>query len=261
MAVKTNSVKTVRRKKISNNTGNPRYSLTAEEKLLTIRMGVVSVIKGYNIGRTILGSTGVGKSYAVKDELNEREAKWIEVTGSIQNHIALYEFLYKNNEPNTIIVFDDCNDIIRNKKCVEILRKAVDISDKRVITFLHANKKFDSLGIPKQFDFVARVIIVSNLSKNKIDDAIVSRTSPVEAFLTPAEMFKVIASDVKNAPPQVPIHFKKEVLHFIEKDIKPENLKRFCFRTFRDCVIWRAASENYDDKELYKKQIYNALCG
>ena len=238
-----------------------KFKLNFEDKLMTIRMGVVSVIKGYCVSRAIIGSPGIGKSYMAISELVHFGSRFLHISGGIKDNIALYEFLYNNNDPDLIIVFDDCNDLLRNKKCVEILRVAASMDKDREIVMLDTKNKIFANGMPSKFVFTSRVIIITNLPRKKIDEAIISRTSPIEVFLTIPEKIELVKLNMVNAPPaSLPIQWKKEVMDFIEKEVGVEHIKHMDFRIFRDCMFWRAASENYENKLLWKKQVYGVVC-
>ena len=163
----------------------------------------------------------------------------------------------ENNDKNKIIVFDDVNTILKDKECVEILRCACTNEPIRVITYsdnvVAKNKKH-----VEQLKFYSKIIIITNIPIKKIDEAIVSRTSPVDITATIREIFDYVAEHAKNAPPRkISPALKLDVLKFIKFEIGIDNINRFDFRIFEDSVLWRASTDN---PEEWKSYIFNLVC-
>lgn len=237
--------------------------MTLNEKMEMARMAVRAITRGYKYSRVILGPPGIGKSYSVIEELKNENANYIHITGGIKDAEGLYTTLYNCNQEQLIIVFDDINDIIRKRSCIEILRAAVNNVKERKITYIDNPHKLIIKGTKAYkpyMTFLSKIIIITNIPKNKIDTAILSRTSPIEIKTNKYEIFDYIKENLENAPPQhVPLQWKKEVFNFIQNEIKLENIKHIDFRLFEDCMLWKAATVDTNDKEMWKKYVYNIL--
>ena len=110
----------------------------------------------------------------------------------------------------------------------------------------------------EKLKFYSKIIIITNIPIKKIDDAIVSRTSPVDITANIREIFDYVSENAKNAPPRkIILSHKQEVLKFIKHDIGLDNIYRFDFRIFEDAVLWRAATEIEKEWHSY---IYNLIC-
>lgn len=240
-----------------------QFSMSLAEKMEMLRMGVRALTRDYKHGgRLITGTAGCGKSYAVIDELQAEEARFIHITGGIKDSKALYITFCKYNDPNIIIVFDDVNDIIRKRQNVEILRAAVTNEKERVISYFENKILVDGIkSYQPKVVFKSKVIIITNIPKQKIDPAIVSRTSPIEIIVTKYDIAPYIEENIDSAPPHsAPIELKKEAWNYIINEIKLDNIKHLDFRVFEDVMLWRMASfDKGKNDESWKKFAFAIL--
>jgi hypothetical protein len=242
------------------------YDLTLDKKIDMVRMSIRAVTRGYKQSRLISGSAGIGKSYAVLDEIkNEIESlkedgKYLSyelVTGGIKDAVSFYTMLNDNNRYDHIILLDDVNTVLTDKECREMLRSATTNEVIRRINY-SANKivKGKTFYRPKM-DFVAKIIIITNIPKQKIqriDSGILSRTSPIEIIAKPNEIFDWVGMNLENAPPHdLPLKWKQKVFDFIKEEIvDKKKLKLFDFRVFEDSCLWLASCL---DKKLIKDEV------
>lgn len=239
------------------------YTMSLNEKIDMLRMGVRAVTRGYKNSRLITGVPGIGKSFAVLDELRIEEANYIHITGGIKDAKAFYITLYKHNSSDIIIVLDDVNDLIRKRQNVEILRAAVSNDEERIITFADQNM-FLMEGYKSyqpKMKFKSKVIIITNIPKTKLDPAIVSRTSPIEIIVDKYEIAPFIEANLAEAPPtNVPIEWKHEAWNYITKELGLNNIKRLDFRVFEDVMLWLRATKDPDSQTKdWKKMAYSVL--
>lgn len=203
-------------------------------------------------------TAGIGKSFSVIEELNNEEVPYVHITGGIKDAKSLYITLCKYNHKNMIVVFDDVNDILRKRDCIEILRGAVINEVERKIVYIDNRVVLDGTRMYKPMATLKnRIVIITNIPRNKIDPAIISRTSPIEITTNKNEIAEYVELNIENAPPHnVPLEWKLEVFNYLKKDIGFQNIRMFDFRVFEDCLLWRAADTTSD---LWKKHIYNVL--
>lgn len=233
-----------------------QYSLTLDKKIDMVRMSIRAVTRGYKQSRLITGSPGIGKSYAVleeiKDEINflkEEEGKFLTyelITGGIKDAASFYTMLNDNNKYDHVILLDDVNTVLTDKDCREMLRASTTNQEIRRVTY-GSNKivKGKTFYKPKM-DFVGKIIIITNIPKQKIqkiDSGILSRTSPIEIIAKPIETFKWVGMNLEEAPPyDLDIKWKQKVYDFIKQEIvDKKQLKLFDFRVFEDCCLWIAS--------------------
>jgi len=240
---------------------NKDKELTLEEKINMVKMSVQALLQDYKTSRLITGTPGIGKSKAVIDELIVTNTNHVHITGGIKDARALYTTLYKYNDPNIIVVFDDTNDIFKKKDCREILRAAVTNDKERKITFVDNKIIIDGYQSIKPFmTFKSKIIIITNIPKNKIDQAILSRTSPIEILATKKQISEYVKLNLVEAPPsKVDIKWKEECFDFLINDIGINNITHFDFRVFEDCMLWVCATKGTDKPDEWKKYVRNIV--
>jgi hypothetical protein len=231
---------------------NKKFVLTLDKKIDMVRKSVRAVTRGYKQSRLITGNPGIGKSYAVVDEIKNEidilkdEGKTLSyelVSGGIKDVASLYTMLCDNNSPDKIILLDDVNTVLTDKDCKEMLRVATTNDSIRKLTYA-ANKivKGKTFYRPKM-DFYSKIIIITNIPVKKIDTGILSRTSPIEILTTPYETFEWVGMNLEEAPPHdLDIKWKRIAYKFIKDEVVDmKKLRMFDFRVFEDCCLWLAS--------------------
>jgi hypothetical protein len=168
---------------------NTRFGFV--EKLVTM------VASGVQPSAVVTGEGGLGKTYTVTKTLEANGYKDIsdladfEVGSVIKTRKCftfvkgystakgLYRTLFENNK--SIIVFDDCDAVLKDPVALNLLKGALDSYGKRIISW-NADMRDDD--IPKSFNFEGRVIFISNMSQDKIDQAIRSRSMMIDLSMT-----------------------------------------------------------------------------
>ena len=119
----------------------------------------------------VSGPPGVGKSFGVELEIEKatlfdtiagRKLRAEVVKGSA-TPIGLYQALYKYSDANCVLVFDDCDSILLDDVCLNLLKGALDSGKKRKISWLSESSALRREGIPDQFEFKGSVIFITNL--------------------------------------------------------------------------------------------------
>ena len=119
----------------------------------------------------VSGPPGVGKSYGVEavlekdglfDILAERKPKFEIVKGAM-SAIGLYSKLYEFSAEKNVVVFDDCDSILMEDLSLNILKGALDSSNRRFISWNTDSRVLRSEGIPDRFEFKGAAIFITNI--------------------------------------------------------------------------------------------------
>ena len=119
----------------------------------------------------VSGPPGVGKSHNVEavlqkdglfDTLGERKPRFEVVKGAMSS-IGLYSKLYEFSDAKSVLVFDDCADILQEELSLNILKGALDSNQRRFISWNTDSRILRSEGIPDRFEFKGAAIFITNI--------------------------------------------------------------------------------------------------
>mgnify|MGYP003330224267 FL=1 len=164
---------------------------------------------------------------------------------------GLYRALYENKDG--VIVFDDCDSVLKDPVSLNLLKGALDSYSRRIISW-RADIRDDDL--PTSFEFKGRVIFISNLSSVQMDQAIISRSMAVDLTMTRQQKvdrmrFLISQSDFM---PEYKTEHKNDALDLIES--LQDKVKELTLRTLiQVTVIRKGLSANWKNLAEY------AICG
>jgi len=235
---------------------NKRFEFV--EKLVTM------VATGVQPSAIITGEGGLGKTYTVTKTLEANGYKDISDLADFEVGMlinmrkcftmvkgystpkGLYRTLYENNK--SIIVFDDCDSVLKDPVALNILKSALDSYGKRIISW-NADMRDDDL--PRSFNFEGRVIFISNLDDGKIDQAIRSRSMMIDLSMTTdqkIERMETIAQSEEFLP-----EYDKSVISdalSLIREIK-EECKEISLRTLISVSKVRASNTEWKELASY----------
>ena len=177
------------------------------------------VVNGITPSLIVTGEGGLGKTHSVSKTIEANDlydSEYVFFKG-YSTARGLYNTLYDNN--GKLIVFDDCDSVLDDKVAVNILKSALDSYDKRTISWMSKVGKNDEY--PQHFDFTGRIIFISNKSKEKIDEAILTRSLTVDLTMTPDDKVARMESILGNILPEYDMDVKQDALGFL-KIVKDE---------------------------------------
>lgn len=207
------------------------YAMSLSDTMEYIKTSLRMVTRGYENTLIIGGKGGIGKTTLVKNELSDEGVKAVWQKGGIKTAEDLYAYLF--NHKKDFIVFDDVS--IFGKQYLDVLKAVMDDDPKRLMTF--ESDKLQKKGIPSEFYFEGKVIIITNEPKRKMANAILSRGAYIEVDVGLDNIADDIQLKIKELPPkEVPVKIKQEVLDFIKSRIK--SIDQLDFRLFRRCCIY-----------------------
>ena len=135
-----------------------------------------SVANGVVRGLIVSGPPGVGKSFGVETILDEYDAMAklssqpprTEVVKGSMTPIGLYQTLFNNSAKGDILVFDDCDSILFDEVCLNMLKAVLDSGKKRTISWKSESAALRREGIPDRFDFAGGVIFITNIKFDNV---------------------------------------------------------------------------------------------
>lgn len=213
---------------------------------------VALVVNKVRYSLLLTGMPGIGKTYSVTDHLNKmgkRKGDGYVVFKGTASPFGLYRALYDNKD--SIVVFDDCDSVLKDDTACNILKAALDsypireISWKSKSTFSTKDMSEEDIQLkvdegekyPDQFPFRGQVIFISNVHKSKMEPAVLSRSMCIDITLTMQDVFKRMQSIIKDIEPDVPLKLKQEVLDFLRDEYKSDNDANI--RTFLNAIAYR----------------------
>ena len=200
----------------------------------------------------ITGQGGIGKSYNVEkilDQYGKRHETWERVKGK-SSAAAMYHTLWYNRDK--IVVFDDCDSVLKDPDAINVLKGALDSSNFREISWatkgegmvytldLDDNKEIlqrcqewsdqhsGKEGIPNHFIFEGEVIFISNLTKAEIykrDSALLTRCTCIDVVLSAQGVMKRLETIL----PHIKVYKAMGARGSEGKDTTNEELKREVF--------------------------------
>jgi len=122
-------------------------------------------------GLVVTGPPGIGKSFGVEKQLEAanmfrtiagKEPKYEVISGGVSS-IGLYQKLYYNRGAEQVLVFDDCDGVLFEEECLNLLKAALNSGDKRRICWNKESRVLAIDNIPEAFDFEGSIIFLSNI--------------------------------------------------------------------------------------------------
>lgn len=235
---------------------NTRFGFV--EKLVTM------VASGVQPSAVITGEGGLGKTFTVTKTLTENgyndissladfevgavinTRKCFTMVKGYSTAKGLYRTLFENNK--SIIVFDDCDAVLKDPVALNLLKGALDSYGKRIISW-NADMRDDDL--PRSFEFTGRVIFISNMDQSKIDQAIRSRSMMIDLSMTLDQKIERMEHIALSAEflPEYDKKVKTDALGLI-RDIK-EDCKEISLRTLIAVSKVRASNKDWKDLATY----------
>lgn len=118
----------------------------------------------------VSGPPGVGKSFGVHKVLNNYEmlnalagTSEVDVVKGHVSALHLYTKLYSCRDSRNILVFDDCDSVFSDEVSLNILKAALDSSEKRTICWNTDSRLLRNEDIPNSFEFSGGCVFITNI--------------------------------------------------------------------------------------------------
>ena len=237
---------------------------TSSEWPINQRFEFVSQLVGMIADNTatsvvVTGPGGLGKTHTVKEALQAHgledasaldcttaPARSYKMIKGYSTAKGLYRELFNNKD--SVLVFDDCDDVLKDNTALNLLKGALDSYDQRVITW-NTDKGDDDL--PRSFVFQGRIIFISNMKRKQIADALLTRAYCVDLKMTTQQkierMEHMVASE--HFMPHYSQQMKQDAMDLI-KTLQAD-VKELSLRSLQAVAKLRAAGGNWQALAKY----------
>jgi hypothetical protein len=230
---------------------------------------VAMLASGAQASVVVTGPGGLGKSFTVTKSLVDcglqdvslledfavgtvlKTAKTFRVIKGYSTPKGLYRTLYENKDG--VIVFDDCDSVLKDAVSLNLLKGALDSYSRRIISWRADIKDED---LPTSFEFKGRVIFISNLASSNIDQAIITRSMAVDLSMTNKQKIERMQHLLSSGEfmPEFDKTIKADAMGLIER--LQDSVKELSLRTLIQVTkIRQSAGKNWANLAEY------TICG
>jgi hypothetical protein len=247
----------------------PQSRFSINERFGFVSDMVMMLARGDQASVVVTGPGGLGKSFTVTKALTDigmtdvslvddfavgstlNSKKSFRVIKGYSTPKGLYRTLYENREG--VIVFDDCDSVLKDPTSLNLLKGALDSYSRRIISW-RADMRDEEL--PTSFEFKGRVVFISNLSSNQIDQAIITRSMAVDLTMTNDQKVERMRHllDSGEFMPEFDMAHKVDAMNLI--DSLKDSVKELSLRTLIQVTkIRKSAGANWRNLAEY------TICG
>ena len=261
----------IRKAQSESNAGSPvpesRFSIN--ERFGFVSDMVTMLANGAQSSVVVTGPGGLGKSFTVSQTLTAlgfkdvsvlddiaagtilKSTKTFRVIKGYSTPKGLYRTLYENKDG--VIVFDDCDSVLKDPTSLNLLKGALDSYSRRIISWRADIKDED---LPTTFEFKGRVVFISNLSSSNIDQAIITRSMSVDLSMTTKQKIERMQHLLSSGEfmPEFDKTIKADAMSLIER--LQDKVKELSLRTLIQVTkIRESAGKNWANLAEY------TICG
>ena len=174
------------------------------------------VMKGDLTSLFCTGEGGIGKSYIIEIVLKRlglvEDRDFLKIKGHC-TPASLFQQLKEWS--NRIVIFDDCDSVLKDQISGNILKAILDSTEVRKVKWL-STRSFDK---DKEFEFTGSVLFLSNMDISKVESAILSRAVIIDLMMTPSEKIDRMRHVLPSLPAaqHIPMEECEFVLNMIDK--------------------------------------------
>lgn len=200
-----------------------------DELLLIANM----VAEGGRYSAIVSGPAGLGKTTVVTYQLERlgwTEGSEFVVVKGFMTAAKLFETMEDHN--GKLLIFDDCDSILRDSVAKSLLMSALDDKPKRMVTYGTKSKE----GL-EALEFTGRIIFITNLKRLKRDaEALSSRSLVVELDLSSIEICDYLEKIIVHVPyGKTTKSDRMRVLNYLKYQVQRSNA-RLDFRYYKSLL-------------------------
>ena len=212
----------------------------------------------------ITGQGGLGKTHTVLKSLKAQglidttdlasfeegykfnSSKSYRVVKGYSTAKGLYRTLFEGN--GQVLVFDDCDSVLKDPVALNLLKGALDSYGERWISW-NADMKDEDL--PRSFKFTGSIVFISNMDADRIDQAVKSRAMCVDLSMTQMQKLERMEVIMKEDEflPEYSINFKQDALNLLKE--VANTVDNLSLRSLIAVTKIRAENENWKDLARY----------
>lgn len=178
----------------------------------------------------VTGEGGIGKTFTITKVLRDNgflpsddpasvhlpPSKVYVIVKGYSTPYALYRTLFENQD--RVIVFDDCDSILRDATAINLLKAALDSYSKRTVSWQSEVKGSD---LPNSFTFNGGVIFISNFALSSLDQAVRSRALCVDLSMNADQKLERMGQLItdKDFLPELSATVKADALKLIRDNL------------------------------------------
>lgn len=212
----------------------------------------------------ITGQGGLGKTHTVLKSLKAQglidttdlaafeegykfnSSKSYRVVKGYSTAKGLYRTLFEGN--GQVLVFDDCDSVLKDPVALNLLKGALDSYGERWISW-NADMKDEDL--PRSFKFTGSIVFISNMDADRIDQAVKTRAMCVDLSMTQMQKLERMEVIMKEDEflPEYSMGFKQDALNLLKE--VAHTVDNLSLRSLIAVTKIRAENENWKDLARY----------
>lgn len=145
---------------------------------------------------------------------------------------SLYRLMHDHRDG--MLVFDDCDSVLRDQTAVMLLKSALDSYEKRIVSWYAEGRDQD---LPSSFEFTGSIVFISNMRLERIDEAVRTRCFTVDVSMSKAQRVERMEAVLDKVMPAVDLNLKLEALALLKENL--EAARSVNFRALMNVITIR----------------------